>query len=219
MINIPKGIVPAASNLGRVDLLLDRHEVCNDHLDFWTLHIYSPNLQLVNDLLYVLHSLNDVVFYPLEGELTLCFEWVTLIGDEAFVVLEVYLELTLDEVNRPLVLPNYSLEENSRDFDHGLGESWLELMLVDGLVHHVEYFIKPLILFFVALNSELVFLLEEISLIGVVVVAQSNIHFTGLSENKLPENRQFDRRHRDGPSFEIDVFVDDLKVFFLSDFL
>lgn len=63
----------------------------------------------------------------------------------------------------------------------------------DCLIHQVEKLLKPLELFVVALDAELVFFLEEVSLVHVVIVAQSDVHFAGLPENVGLEERQLYR--------------------------
>lgn len=74
-------------------------------------------------------------------------------------------------MNGLLVLSDDSFEKNSRDVDECLSEPRLVQIYFDSLVHQIKKFLEPFELLVIALDSELVFFVEKISLVHVVIIA------------------------------------------------
>jgi hypothetical protein len=120
-------------------------------------------------------------------------------------------------MDRFLILPDDSLEEYGRDIHCSLGES--RFMQVDfyRMVHQVEELLEPLELLVIALNPKFVLLVEYVSLVHVVVVTDSNVHFAGLSEDVGLEQRQLESGYAQGAPCEVLIFVDCIKVLLFAD--
>lgn len=117
------------------------------------------------------------------------------------------MELALYIMNVLLIFTNCSFKQNCRDVHKGLGEARFELVLLDGLFHKIEHLSEPFKLLVVALNSELIFLVEEVSPVRIRVVTQSDVHLVRLTENEKLKDAKLYCRDRNGSSLQVTVLV------------